>query len=382
MLDYSIYTAFLKLRRIEMADTKAKRNYSIAGPENKLAQERGLASAEWYTSPVPRQRLKELMKRKDGPAIRDTIIWLGLLIVSGIVAYHSWGTWWAIPAFLVYGLLYSTAADSRHHECSHGTPFKTVWLNEVVYHISSFMILKPATSSRWSHHGHHTDTVIVGRDPEINVKPPAWRVILTNFIRLQGGIIDLKKIVTNCFGRLNEAERVYIPASEARKAFWECRVYALILLSTIAWAISIKSILPLLFIGPPTFYGTFGVFLMALPQHLGLGEDVIDHRLNTRTIYMNFIFRFFYWNMNYHIEHHMFPMVPYHALPALHEEMKDDCPPAFPNLWSANKEVISALRKQRKDAEYCIIPPLPATARPYRFGPDPLQESTDRKDIS
>ena len=41
---------------------------------------------------------------------------------------------------------------------------------------------------------------------------------------------------------------------------------------------------------------------------------------------MNPVFRFIYWNMNYHVEHHMFPMVPYHALPALHAEVADDLP--------------------------------------------------------
>ena len=34
-----------------------------------------------------------------------------------------------------------------------------------------------------------------------------------------------------------------------------------------------------------------------------------------RTVLMNPVSRFIYWNMNYHVEHHMFPMVPYHALP-------------------------------------------------------------------
>ena len=53
---------------------------------------------------------------------------------------------------------------------------------------------------------------------------------------------------------------------------------------------------------------------------------MLDHRLNSRTVYMNPVTRFLYWNMNYHVEHHMFPMVPYHALPALHEEIKDDLP--------------------------------------------------------
>jgi fatty acid desaturase len=45
-------------------------------------------------------------------------------------------------------------------------------------------------------------------------------------------------------------------------------------------------------------------------QHAGLADNVLDHRLNTRTVYMNPLSRYVYWNMNYHVEHHMFPMVP------------------------------------------------------------------------
>ena len=52
--------------------------------------------------------------------------------------------------------------------------------------------------------------------------------------------------------------------------------------------------------------------MTGLTQHIGLAEDVLDHRLNCRTVYINPFSRFVYWNMNYHVEHHMFPMVPYH----------------------------------------------------------------------
>ena len=64
----------------------------------------------------------------------------------------------------------------------------------------------------------------------------------------------------------------------------------------------------------------------------GLAEDVLDHRLNSRTVYMNPVLRFLYWNMNYHVEHHMFPMVPYHALPELHEAIKADMPEPYPSF--------------------------------------------------
>ena len=83
-------------------------------------------------------------------------------------------------------------------------------------------------------------------------------------------------------------------------------------------------------IGVPRLYGTWHMVLTGLLQHIGLADNVIDHRLNTRTVYMNPISRFIYWNMNYHVEHHMFPMVPYHALPRLHELIKHDLPAAEP----------------------------------------------------
>ncbi len=118
----------------------------------------------------------------------------------------------------------------------------------------------------------------------------------------------------------------------------------------------------------PSFYGNILVLMFGVTQHLGLFEDVRDHPLNSRTMYLNPVLRFLYWNMNYHIEHHMFPMVPYHALPALHEEMKADTPKPMPGLFSALKEVVAALIKQGNDPHYTVIKPLPETARPYMDG--------------
>jgi MocE subfamily Rieske [2Fe-2S] domain protein len=99
-------------------------------------------------------------------------------------------------------------------------------------------------------------------------------------------------------------------------------------------------------------------------QHAGLAENVLDHRLNCRTIRMNFINRFLYWNMNYHLEHHMFPLVPYHQLPRLHKLIRDDCPEPYPSLFAAYREIIPAVLRQIKDPGYFVERKLPATARP------------------
>ena len=65
-------------------------DYSLVGKDTDLAIEKGLAEATWYASPVPKEKLRELLQRSDGPAIRDTIIWFGLLIASGVCGYLLW----------------------------------------------------------------------------------------------------------------------------------------------------------------------------------------------------------------------------------------------------------------------------------------------------
>ena len=115
-----------------------------------------------------------------------------------------------------------------------------------------------------------------------------------------------------------------------------------------------RSILPAMFIGLPRLYGAWHHVMTGLTQHSGLAEDVTDHRLNTRTCYMNPISRFIYWNMNYHVEHHMFPMVPYHALPALHEELKADLPAPTTSIPAAFAEFLPIMRRQLQDTSVFI----------------------------
>jgi fatty acid desaturase len=346
-----------------MALEITRRDYSLIGRDTKLAEERGLASAQWYACAIPRARLKELMQRRDGPAVRDTLLWFALLLMSGVLGYLAWGTWWAVPAFAVYGVLYSSASDSRWHECGHRTAFKTRWMNDVVYEMASFMVLRESVPWRWSHTRHHTDTIIVGRDPEIAApRPPDLAGIALNVFNFKSAPKELRKIVLHCFGRLTGEEKTYIPDSERGKVYWLARVYALIYVGVIGWCAAIGSILPAMYIGLPSFYGAWLMLLCGLTQHAGLAEDVLDHRLNCRTVYMNPVVRFVYWNMNYHVEHHMFPMVPYHALPALHEEMKADTPRPYRNFLEAYREIIPALLRQVKEPAYYVKRELPESA--------------------
>src|SRR5271155_4471637 len=107
------------------AMAKTYDDYSLVGKQAVLAVENGLAEAVWYPPPVPKERMSELLQRRNWPAVRDTLVWFALIISSGWIGYLFWrnGSWWAIVPFAIYGILYSTTSDSRWHESGHGTAF-------------------------------------------------------------------------------------------------------------------------------------------------------------------------------------------------------------------------------------------------------------------
>jgi fatty acid desaturase len=173
-------------------------------------------------------------------------------------------------------------------------------------------------------------------------------------------------MLLNACGRLDPEEATFVPQSEQHKVVRVARIWVLIYAATIALAVALSSLLPLMVIGLPRLYGAWHHVLTGVLQHAGLADNVVDHRLNSRTVHMNPVSRFIYWNMNYHVEHHMFPLVPYHRLPALHALIKHDLPPASPSIWQAYREVLPVLWRQLRDADHCLRPPLPAGAQPYR----------------
>ncbi len=63
------------------------RDYSLLGPSAKDAEKKGLAAAKWYHSDISREDMKDLMQRRDLPAIRDTLIyyfWILILLYYGM----------------------------------------------------------------------------------------------------------------------------------------------------------------------------------------------------------------------------------------------------------------------------------------------------------
>ncbi len=250
-------------------------------------------------------------------------------------------------------------------------------MNDVIYQVASFMVHREPEVWRWSHTRQHTDTIIVGRDPEIAVpRPPKLREIALSFFGIMQAKVYFYKIFLHSTGRLSDEEKTFIPESEWGTVFRTARIHLLIYLAVIALSLATWSIMPLMYIGLPSFYGAWLYLTTGFTQHAGLAEDVLDHRLNCRTVYMNPVMRFLYLEMNYHVEHHMFPMVPHYNLTDLHAEMKADTPTPYKGFWEAYQEIILAVIRQARDPYFYgkRQPPPPRTRSP-RAQPRPRQRS-------
>jgi fatty acid desaturase len=339
--------------------------YRLVGGRGEAAVAAGLATATWVRCSLPRPLMKELMQRHDRRAVTDTLLWYALLLGSGVLAWAALGSAWAWPAFALYGALYCGPADSRWHEAGHGTAFRTRWMNDALYQLACFQVSRRPTVWRWSHARHHTDTLVVGRDPEIAAKVP------TQWLALAGAVLgighvqgEVRKLLVNALGRMDADEASFVPEMEWPRVFREARVWLALYAALGLLCVALGSAVPLLFVGLPSIYGAWLYVFFGLTQHAGMPENVTDHRLNCRTVQMNRVFRFLYWNMNHHAEHHMFPLVPYHALPRLQTALADQMPPPYPSTLAAYREIIPALLRQAREPAWHVQRPLPSAKDP------------------
>ncbi len=352
--------------------SSAINGYQLSAVNSDLARRAGLVDAEWVLPAIAPPELRKLQRRSDFRAALNTALWLGLTALAGVAVVASAWSWWSIPAVVVYSALYGGASDSRWHETGHGTAFSSRRANDAVYYLACFMLLRGPTVWRWSHYRHHTDTIIKGHDAEIAFqRPPSIAGTLWRFTHLQGAAGLLLRLVRHAFGSLDEEAKELVPIHERRRVIRESQVMVGVLLGAVVLSVLMQTVIPVVLIGGSTFLGGWLVVFFGITQHAGLQENVLDHRLNTRTVLMNPVFRFLYLNMNFHVEHHMFPSVPYYSLPALHEKVASQLAPPLPSTWAAYRQIFAALRRQQSDPTYEIsleIPEIQGDTRPIDIG--------------
>ena len=322
---------------------------------------------KWHKCKVDIEVLKELSKKSDLKGLQHILVFFGLLIVTGILAYITWGTWWSVFWFLVYGNIYSFS-NPLWHETGHKTAFKSKFLNEFFYYISSFMSNFEPIRWRYTHFVHHGNTYSTENpfDHEIeygnNLKETSKKLIINIIPFLD--LVFIKKhisfeIFQHAFGIKTKVMEECIPENAQAKAILNSRIYVVVWSLIALWSILASSWMPILYFLLPHFYGKTLHKLVAFTQHAGLARNIKDHRFSTREMHLNPILSFLYWKMEYHLTHHMFPTVPSYNLDKLHHHIKDQLPKTNNGLIDAYREIIPALIKQREDTSYFIKKDIP-----------------------
>ena len=319
----------------------------------------------WYKPNIDRKLLIKLLERSNYQGWRHIIIYFVTLIFLGYFCYVFWLTWVFLPIYLIYCTWWG-GADAIWHECGHRTAFKSRKLNDFFYHIGSFMNSFEAVRFKWSHSIHHNYTGSIDPhdfevDGSIFWKPKK----LLNFfiIFIPGiGLLNLnksiqKEILQHALGIKTKVMEECIPDHKKQSCILVSRIYVLLWISIIIFSMIINSVLPIFLFLIPKFFATLNI-IWGLTQHIGLQDKVKDHWLSTRSIRLNPILSFIYWNMEYHIEHHMFPSVPSYNLPKLHEAIKHQLPKPQ-TLFQAYKEIIPAIIKKTNDPDYYIPVKIP-----------------------
>lgn len=333
------------------------------------------AKISWYRSKVDPQLLAELMQCSDWRGWRQAVGHIGLWFVTGTLAYLAYRqvtatNWlWSVPvvlaALFVHGTIGVFLGGMACHELSHKTPFRTKSINEFFHKFYAFWSWHDRVWYRPSHIRHHQLTVHHDYDGEVILpqrfdfrdwqfwlglfawNPVAtWKLVNTHWRRAQG-ILD------------NSWHEFVIPAENptlrqqhrnwARLVLFGHFALATIFIATGHWFLVIVFNLG-------TQYCSWLEFLCGAPQHYGLTPDVPDHRLCCRTYTCSWLPAFLYWNMQYHVEHHMYPAVPFFNLPKLRRAIEHDLPPAPHGLRATWREVLAIHRQQQLDPNYKFLP--------------------------
>lgn len=331
-------------------------------------QVRRNVAISWYRTKLPPEAVKSLHAKSDLRGGAQTLGYLAVLAASAgaaLYAFHHW-PWWATAACVFLYGMFAAFLINAVHELGHGTVFRTRWLNTFFCHLFAFLGWINHEKFQASHIRHHRYTLHPPDDLEVvlPVKLMLWHVLKTGFFNPAAFLRDsLGETLRIAAGRFRgEWEMTLYPESDPISRRAPVR-WARVMLAGHAAILAVclatgQWIVPILTCGSQV-YGSWLFFLCNNTQHVGLQDNVDDFRLCCRTFTLNPALRFLYWQMNYHIEHHMFAAVPCYHLDRLHRMIRHDLPPTPNGLVGVWKEIDTILCRQAADPNYQHIAPLP-----------------------
>jgi fatty acid desaturase len=269
---------------------------------------------------LPAEKLNELQRIEHRHLARVAVfvvLYLGSATALTLLAEQLTGA----LGWIARAPLYLLAAASLHgislftHEGVHGALSRQLGWNRALGAVCAWPVLQNFAAYKVLHLRHHAD-LGGGHDPDhyTNYTPRPWLVFLMNWGRLLLGYPAYITMIPILGWRQGNASDRWWIAFEVAAV---CVLGALAIAAPLPPGALLHGwVIPMIIINTL-------VNIRGMSQHTLLPEPAHPIR-GSRTILTNPVTTFFMCNEKYHLEHHLFPRVPWYNLPRLHGLLKEE----------------------------------------------------------
>ena len=290
--------------------------------------------------------LRELMQRRTSPSLLLLVGQLGaFLLVATAVVWWGQYPWRAGPLALLLAWIWNSFF-CPFHECTHRTAFRSPLGNRIGAWISGIFFGMSPSVYRTYHYQHHRYTRDPEKDPELNGKNGVapWPSGILRWTLAMGvlGIFLLKYRLLIAFAIKPRTEWPQLGP-------WTTQIDnpdRLVFESRVVLACWVAFLLAAVLMPPGGLWLIFAAWfthvyqtLWLSTEHTGLpsGGSILAR---TRSVETTKFVQFSIWNMNYHAEHHAWPSIPWHALPATHTRVEKHLESFVPGYAALHRSVL------------------------------------------
>jgi fatty acid desaturase len=280
--------------------------------------------------------LRTMALRSDARGALQFTIHLGCVAATGVLVWLALPRGYLlVPAMALHGLTLVTMFAPMH-EGVHRTAFASPRLNDAVAWVAGVLSVYNSTFYRYFHAWHHRYTQDPARDPELMYPKAATRLAYT--LEIIGFTFWFRRLLDYPRIALGQTQGLPFVPENARRAIAISMSIELAIYFAAAIAVVVGYTAPLYFFFLPLLLGQPVLRAILVTEHTLCSQDQ-NGLTNTRTTLAAWPIRVLMWNMPLHAEHHLFPSVPFHRLPALHALIGDRIAHVAPSYAATNIEI-------------------------------------------
>jgi fatty acid desaturase len=253
-----------------------------------------------------------------------------LIIVLCVIVCEKVSYWFYPLTFVIVGTRFH-GLEAMMHEATHFRLHSNKNINEFIGELSVWPMGLSVFLYRYVRHFSHHRNIGTSKDTHI------FQLYRKHADRFDAPL-SLIQLLKNCMivalefprdvwlGQIYASVKLLPKLSKKHATLWigfQLAILLFIIAASIDWGLKVLWIYLLFFVLPFAWVAVFSRYLRLLTEHFGIPstEQSAVAGANTRTVLVSWPIRIMLWphNLNYHVEHHWYPSVPFYNLPALHK---------------------------------------------------------------